>query len=297
MKGKQVNVGWIGLGAMGLPMASVLTRGGYEVSAFDLDATKVAQVVEAGALSMSLEQVATNAEVLFVMAATGSQLESVLFGSDGAAKFMAPGSVVVITATVGVEVAVSCAERLSELGIGLVDAPVSGGVARAEAGDLLFMVSGSDSDKAKVMPLINLMAREAADFGEIPGDAQKAKLVNQLLCGVHIAVSGEALAFAESLGLDANQCWSALRGGAATSFMFEDRGRRMVEGPQEIVRSALGLFVKDLGLVTAEAAAHSLGTPLASAALGLFAQGRDEGHEREDDSVVIEISRKQQPRT
>ena len=291
MKGKQVNVGWIGLGAMGLPMASVLTRGGYEVSAFDLDAAKVAQVVEAGALSMSLEQVATNAEVLFVMVATGSQLESVLFGPGGVAKVMAPGSVVVITATVGVEVAVSCAERLSELGIGLVDAPVSGGVARAEAGDLLFMVSGSDSDKAKVMPLINLMARDVADFGEIPGDAQKAKLVNQLLCGVHIAVSGEALAFAESLGLDANQCWSALRGGAATSFMFEDRGRRMVEGPQEIVRSALGLFVKDLGLVTAEAAAHSLGTPLASAALGLFAQGR------EDDSVVIEISRKQLPRT
>ena len=79
--------------------------------------------------------------------------------------------------------------------------------------------------------------------------------------------------------------------------MFEDRGRRMVEGPQEIVRSALGLFVKDLGLVTAEAAAHSRGTPLASAALGLFEQGRDEGHEREDDSVVIEISRKQLPRT
>ncbi|MSV53460.1 MAG: NAD-binding protein [Actinobacteria bacterium] len=297
MKGKSVNVGWIGLGAMGLPMASVLTRGGYQVTAFDLDAAKVAQVVEAGALSMSLEQVATNADILFVMVATGSQLESVLFGADGAAKVMAPGSVVVITATVGVQVAVSCAERLSKLGIGLVDAPVSGGVARAEAGDLLFMVSGSSSDKAKAMPLINLMAREAADFGEIPGDAQKAKLVNQLLCGVHIAVAGEALAFAESLGLDANQCWSALRGGAATSFMFEDRGRRMVEGPQEIVRSALGLFVKDLGLVTAEAAAHSLGTPLASAALGLFAQGRDEGHEREDDSVVIEISRKQLPRT
>lgn len=293
MKGKSVNVGWIGLGAMGLPMASVLTRVGYQVSAFDLDAAKVAQVVEAGALSMNLEQVATNADVLFVMVATGSQLESVLFGPGGVSKVMAPGSVVVITATVGVEVAVSCAERLSKLGIGLVDAPVSGGVARAEAGDLLFMVSGSSSDKATAMPLINLMAREVADFGEIPGDAQKAKLVNQLLCGVHIAVAGEALAFAESLGLDANQCWSALRGGAATSFMFEDRGRRMVEGPQEIVRSALGLFVKDLGLVTAEAAAHSLGTPLANAALGLFVQGRDEGHEREDDSVVIEISRKQ----
>ena len=288
-----MNVGWIGLGAMGLPMASVLTRGGYQVTAFDLDAAKVAQVVEAGALSMSLDQVATNADVLFVMVATGSQLESVLFGPGGVSKVMAPGSVVVITATVGVEVAVSCAEQLSKLGIGLVDAPVSGGVARAEAGDLLFMVSGSSSDKAKALPLINLMAREVADFGEIPGDAQKAKLVNQLLCGVHIAVAGEALAFAESLGLDANQCWSALRGGAATSFMFEDRGRRMVEGPQAIARSALGLFVKDLGLVTAEAAAHSLGTPMASAALRLFAQGRDEGHEREDDSVVIVISRKQ----
>ena len=116
------------------------------------------------------------------------------------------------------------------------------------------------------------------------------KLVNQLLCGVHIAVAAEALAFAEALGLDAASCYEVLRHGAAASFMFEDRGRRMVEGTEQ-VNSALDIFVKDMGLVVGAARDSSYPTPLASTAEQLYLTGRRAGLGRGDDSSIIDVLR------
>ena len=135
----------------------------------------------------------------------------------------------------------------------MVDAPASGGVARAGRGDLLILVSGSPEAVAGVQPLLDTLARSAPVVGPSPGDGQRMKLVNQLLCGVHIAAAAEALSFAESLGLDPGECWKILRDGAAASFMFDDRGARMVAGEFGDVRSALDIFVKDMGLVTGAA--------------------------------------------
>ena len=123
------------------------------------------------------------------------------------------------------------------------------------------------------------------------GDGQLFKVVNQLLCGVHIAVAGEALALADSMGLDPAQCLEVLSTGAATSFMFEDRGPRMLQGEQAEVRSALDIFVKDMGLVTDAARAVAQPVPLASAAEQLYVRGRREGHGRHDDSSVFDILR------
>ena len=128
-------------------------------------------------------------------------------------------------------------------------------------------------------------------IGSHPGDGQKVKLVNQMLCGVHIAVAAEALAFAEALGLDARSTREVLRGGAAASFMLDDRGARMVEGAYDDVKSALDIFVKDMGLVTGAARAAAYRAPLASAAEQLFLAGRRAGLGRLDDSAVIEVLR------
>src|SRR6202000_2984097 len=106
-----------------------------------------------------------------------------------------------------------------------------------------------------------------------PGDGQRMKLVNQLLCGVHIAAAAEALSFAESLGLDPGECWQVLRDGAAASFMFDDRGARMVAGQFGDVRSALDIFVKDMGLVTGAAGQAGADVPLAGAARGVCDAG------------------------
>lgn len=138
------------------------------------------------------------------------------------------------------------------------------------------------------------MARSAPVVGAQPGDGQKVKLVNQLLCGVHIAVAAEALAFAEAMQLDAAAAWEVLRAGAAASFMLDDRGDRMVHGTDQ-VKSALDIFVKDMGLVLDAARENSYPAPLASTAEQLYLAGRRAGLGRRDDSSIIEVLRGPQP--
>jgi 3-hydroxyisobutyrate dehydrogenase/putative dehydrogenase len=193
-------------------------------------------------------------------------------------------------ATVGPAAVQRWADRLAEQQVEVVDAPVSGGVARAATGDLLVMVSGPQAAVERVQPLVDAMARSAPVVGAAPGDGQKVKLVNQLLCGVHIAAAAEALAFAEAMRLDPEATWKVLRGGAAASFMLDDRGARMVHGSDE-VKSALDIFVKDMGLVLDAARDAAYPAPLASAAEQLYLAGRRAGLGRRDDSSVIEVLR------
>jgi 3-hydroxyisobutyrate dehydrogenase/putative dehydrogenase len=276
---------------MGLPMARRVARAGLEITAYDIDPGRAASLGADGVHPAgSVAEAAAGADVLVVMVATPAQAEDVLYGADPAASAIAPGAVVMVMATVGPASVERWAGRLAERGVQIVDAPVSGGVARAEAGDLLVMVSGSEDAVRRVRPLIDAMAGSAPVVGPRPGDGQKIKLVNQLLCGVHIAVAAEALAFAEALQLDAAATWDVLRTGAAASFMLDDRGGRMVHGTDQ-VKSALDIFVKDMGLVLDAARENSYPAPLASAAEQLYLAGRRAGLGRRDDSTVIDVLR------
>jgi 3-hydroxyisobutyrate dehydrogenase len=283
-----MRIGWLGLGAMGGPMAACLARAGHSVSAYDVVPGRAPGGVTEAA---SIADAVAGADVVAVMVATPEQLEHVFFTEKGAASTLADGQIVVVMSTVGPEAVVAAASRLAAAGVAVVDAPVSGGVARAGQGDLLILVSGEAPAVAGAQPLLDALARSAPVVGPSPGDGQRMKLVNQLLCGVHIAAAGEALAFAESMGLDPEQCWKVLREGAAASFMFDDRGARMVAGDFDDVRSALDIFVKDMGLVTGAAGETGAVVPLASAARELYQRGHDEGLGRRDDSVVIEVLR------
>jgi len=288
-------VGWIGLGAMGLPMARSVARAGHAVTGYDIDPGPVASLGADGVKPAgSIAGAAAGADVLVVMVATPAQVESVLYGDDPAAPALAPGAVVMVMATVGPAPVRRWAQRLAGQGVEIVDAPVSGGVARAGAGDLLIMVAGSQAAVRRTRPLLDSMARSAPVVGAQPGDGQKVKLVNQLLCGVHIAVAAEALAFAEAMQLDAAATWEVLRSGAAASFMLDDRGDRMVHGADQ-VKSALDIFVKDMGLVLDAARENSYPAPLASTAGQLYLAGRRAGLGRRDDSSIIEVLRGPQP--
>ena len=285
-------VGWIGLGAMGGPMATCVARAGYPVTAYDIDPQKAQSLAAEGITpAATVAAAADGADALVLMVATAGQAESVLFGDGGAAAALKPGAVVMLMATVGPAAVEGFAARLEPAGVEIVDAPVSGGAARAGAGDLLIMVSGSERALSVAGPLLDVMARNAPVVGSAPGDGQKVKLVNQLLCGVHIAVAAEALAFAEALGLQAGPTWEILRHGAAASFMLDDRGARMVDNPNNEVRSAIDIFVKDMGLVTDAARANAYPAPLASVAEQLYLAGRRAGLGRSDDSSLIDVLR------
>ena len=301
-----MRIGWLGLGAMGAPMASCLARAGHDVAGYDVVPGRAASLAAGGLRAAdTVAAAARDADLVAVMVATPEQLEQVLStlmgpagpdGPDGPdAPALAPGTIVMITATVGPEAVAAAAGRLAGPGVTVVDAPVSGGVARAAAGDLLIMVSGPADAVRHIQPVLDALARNAPVVGASPGDGQRMKLVNQLLCGVHIAAAAEALAFAGALGLDPAECWRVLRGGAAASFMFEDRGARMAEGQFDEVRSALDIFVKDMGLVGAAADEAGAWVPLAAAARQLYARGHDLGLGRLDDSALIEVLRPGRP--
>jgi len=301
-----MRIGWLGLGAMGAPMASCLARAGHDVAGYDVVPGRAASLAAGGLRAAdTVAAAARDADLVAVMVATPEQLEQVLStlmgpagpdGPDGPdAPALAPGTIVMITATVGPEAVAAAAGRLAGPGVTVVDAPVSGGVARAAAGDLLIMVSGPADAVRHIQPVLDALARNAPVVGASPGDGQRMKLVNQLLCGVHIAAAAEALAFAGALGLDPAECWRVLRGGAAASFMFEDRGARMAEGQFDEVRSALDIFVKDMGLVGAAADEAGAWVPLAAAARRLYARGHDLGLGRLDDSALIEVLRPGRP--
>jgi len=291
-----IRVGWVGLGAMGAPMASCAAAAGHRVLAFDVDPTRAQAIAGAGLEAVgSVADAAAGAQVLAIMVATAAQVEAVLFGSGGAAAVLDPGAVVLVMATVGPAAVEEWASRLATSDVALVDAPVSGGVARAGSGDLLVMVSGAEVAVERCRPVLDAMAASSPVVGPDPGTGQKVKLVNQLLCGMHIAVAGEALAFAEALGLDPAMCLDVVRQGAATSFMLEDRGARMIEGVFEPPRSALDIFVKDMGLVVGAARDAAFPAPLAAFAEQLYVAARRAGLGRLDDAAVIRLQQGRAP--
>ena len=287
----------LGLGAMGLPMAMNLAER-FPVRGFDVVAERRALAERAGVVPTgTAAEAVAGADVVLIAVRDRAQLEQLLFGETGIAPHMARGAVVLLTSTVGDAGVRAVAPRLAEAGLRFVDAPVSGGPARAGAGDLLVVVGADDDAWAAAEDVLDAMASTLVRVGDAPGDGQAMKTVNQLLCGVHIAAAGEALALARALGLDAELALKALMSGAASSFMLGDRGPRMLQaydedagGPHDVeVRATLNTFVKDMGIVSSAAKGAGLSTPVAAAAEQLYLQGAAHGLGDRDDSSVITV--------
>ncbi|WP_295789225.1 NAD(P)-dependent oxidoreductase [uncultured Microbacterium sp.] len=281
----------LGLGAMGLPMATRLATG-LTVHGFDIAPTRLSLAEEQGVIAFpSAREAVAGADAVLLAVRDQYQLDEVLFGVDtGIAAALRPGSVVILTSTVGTAGIRPIADRLGALDIDLVDAPLSGGPVRAGQGDLLIVVGASPSAREKAAPVLELLASTLTVVGDNAGDGQALKTVNQLLCGVHIAAAGEALALADALGLDPEKTLEALMGGAAASFMLGNRGPRMLQAYDDEgaeVLSALDIFVKDMGIVGDAARRLGLPAPVAAAAEQLYLTGRSQGLGSLDDSAVI----------
>jgi 3-hydroxyisobutyrate dehydrogenase-like beta-hydroxyacid dehydrogenase len=284
------NLAFVGLGAMGAPMAKSLLSAGFGLRVFDVREENVRPLVEIGATAAgSPREVAEGVEALVLMVVNAGQAEAALFGEDGAADALAPGGAVVVMSTVGPEPIRELDRRLSERRLRLLDAPVSGGVARAERGDLLIMAGGPGDLFGELRPALEAMGSTVVHCGLAAGDGQAVKLVNQLLCGIHIAAAGEALAYAEALGLDPESVYETIRHGAAGSFMLEDRGRRMLDRAFLPPKSAMDIFVKDMGLVRQAAGERGFATPLSDVAHSLYEKGSSLGFGGEDDSGILRV--------
>ena len=285
------HVAVVGLGAMGLPMATHLATA-FAVSAFDVAPERRALAQAAGVTgAASPAEAAAGAQVALLAVRDEAQVRAALFGPDGVAGVLPAGGVVVLTSTVGPDAARTVATELAAHSLDLVDAPISGGPARAGTGDLLVLVGAAPDARERVGPVLEHLASTLTVVGDRPGDGQAVKAINQLLAGVHIAAAAEAVALARGLGLDPKVVVDTLAAGAAGSFMLSDRGPRMLAayGDGAEVRSRLDIFVKDMGIVTGIGRETHVPLPLAAAAHQLYLLGEAGGLGAQDDSSVVTV--------
>lgn len=279
----------IGLGSMGLGMATSLLRAGFDVAGCDVSAGAVEHFGRAGGRTASSPaEAARDAGVIISVVVNAAQTEAVLFGENGAAETMVPGSVFVSAATMDPEIARRLGKRLEATGRLYLDAPISGGAVKAAAGQLTILASGSSDAFAKARPALDAMAGTLYELGDSVGTGAAFKMINQLLAGVHIATASEAIAFAARQGLDLRKVYEVITASAGNSWMFENRMPHVLDGDYT-PRSAVEIFVKDLGIVQDMARGARYPAPLAAAALQMFLAAAGSGFGRQDDSAVARI--------
>jgi len=284
-----IRIGLVGLGAMGMGMAKSLRRAGYLVHVFDVR-REVAEAfaAEGGIACKGLAEIAAACEVVISVVVNAAQTESVLFGEAGAAADLKAGSVFVMCSTVDPEWSITLEKRLAEKGILYLDAPISGGAAKAATGEITMMTSGHPDAYTKVGGALDAMAAKVYRLGAAAGNGSKVKIINQLLAGVHIAVAAEAMALGLRQGVDPAALYDVITHSAGNSWMFENRMAHVLAADYTPL-SAVDIFVKDLGLVLDSARACKFPLPLASTAHQMFLQAASSGFGREDDSAVIKI--------
>jgi putative dehydrogenase len=284
-----MNVGVVGLGAMGSGMAQSLRRAGYRVHVFDVrEAVAQAFANDGGVACGSPAELAASCEVIISVVVNAAQTENVLFGPGGCASDMRAGQVFVMCSTVDPNWSIALEARLAAKGILYLDAPISGGAARAASGEMTMMTAGAPAAYAACEPMLNAMAGKVYKLGDSAGAGSKVKIINQLLAGVHIAAAAEAMALGLREGVDPAALYEVITHSAGNSWMFENRMAHVLAADYTPL-SAVDIFVKDLGLVLDMARASKFPLPLSSTAHQMFMQASSAGFAKEDDSAVIKI--------
>lgn len=276
---------FVGLGAIGTPMAQRVAGAGFAVTGVDPFEAARERAAAAGIAAVGSIADAPAEGAVVVMVATPEQLDALV--AEALAAGVAAGRTWIVMSTVGPDAVTRAGAALRQAGAAVVDAPVTGGVARATTGELIVFASGADAALASVADVLAPLGAVRVVGGEL-GQGQAIKVVNQHLCSVHIVAAAEALALGESLGLDKAAVLDLVGGGAAGSWMLADRGPRMLLGTDAPVTSTIGIFVKDSGLVAEAAEAVGAEVPVLAAARARYLQAAEAGLERRDDSRVIE---------
>lgn len=279
----------IGLGSMGSGMALSLARAGFEVVGCDVVRAAVERFVDQGGRGVfTPAQAAVSADVVVSVVVNAAQTEAVLFGDNGAATAMPEGSVFISSATMDPDVVRTLARRFEATGRHYLDAPISGGAQRAAEGALTILASGRPAAFAQARPALDAMAAKLYELGDEPGQGAAFKMVNQLLAGTHLVAACEAITFAARQGLDLRKVYEVITASAGNSWMFENRVPHILDGDYTM-RSAVDIFVKDLGIVQDMARAAKFPVPIAAAALQMFLMTSGSGMGREDDASVARV--------
>ena len=280
-------VGVIGVGAMGGAVARRLVGAGIPVIARDLRPDAQDAAVRAGARPAdSPADLARRARVVVVLVVDADEVETVLFGAEGAATALAPDSIVLACSTVDPVHPPRWARRVAATGAALLDAPVSGGPAKAAAGTMTMMISGDEAALERAQPVLDLMAGRVFALGPRAGDASAFKIVNNLLAAANLAAGAEALRLARAAGLDAAVAAEVIGACSGASWILADRLPRAL-AVDLAPRAATRILAKDIGIAVTLARRLAVDARFAAAAQAAFADALAAGDGDADDSVLV----------
>ena len=280
-------IGFIGLGRMGLPMSYNLLNAGYELMVHNRSQEKVRQIAYAGATAAtSTVEVMANCDIVLACLPDVTTCEAVLLGDDGALPNARPGQIIVDHSTVGASTSKACAAAAEKRGALFLDAPISGGTERAADGTLTIMVGGPAEAYAKALPAFDVMGAVVRHVGPT-GSGTAAKLVNQLLVGIHMVAAAEAMLLGAKSGADPALVFELVNSGWGQSFLLGRNAPAMLDRDFDGVRTQLRVFLKDLGLI--QEMARELETPIAAGDLAyrLLSEAVEQGLGDLDSAAIV----------
>ena len=277
----------IGVGNMGGGMAANLLGQGWDVRVCDIDAAKVAAMVQLGAVAVAHPcEAAPESQAFIVCVVDAAQTEDVLFGEQGFARMLQPGHAVMLCPTIAPQDVESFAARLAERGVHTLDAPMSGGPVRARDGSMSLMLACTRAVYEQQAGLLQALSAKVFHISEKPGDGARTKLVNNLLAGINLVGAAEALALAGRLGLDLGTTLDVIEQSSGQSWIGSDRLRRAIAGDYA-PRAHVTLLEKDTRLAVAAARAAGFEGPLGERASQVFAEAHRAGLAAEDDAALF----------
>src|ERR1700682_4747563 len=282
-----IDVGFIGLGTMGRPMAGHLQAGGHRLFLYDVGPVPPELVAAGGIVCKSGKKVAEEADAVIIMVPDTRDVEAVLFGASGVAEGLSKGKIVVDMSSISPLATKEFAKKVNALGADYLDAPVSGGEVGAKAASLTIMVGGPERAFNTVKPLFEKMGKNVTLVGG-NGDGQTTKVANQIIVALTIEAVGEALLFASKAGADPAKVRQALMGGFASSRILEVHGERMIKRPSD-PGFRIELHQKDLSLALSGARALNLSLPNTATTQELFNAAAALGGKGWDHSGLVRV--------
>ena len=288
MTAATTTVAVIGLGSMGYGIAGSLLRGGLTVLGADVSPDACARFRAAGGAIVERPEDYASAGIVVSVVVNAAQTEAMLFGPEGVAKHLRKGAVIVSCATVAPDFARAMETQAQGMGLHYLDAPISGGQVRANAGELTVMASGAPAAFDAARPALDAMAAKVFALGDAAGPGSAMKAINQLLVGVQLAAMGEAITFGMTQGVPPEQFLEVIPKCAGTSWVLENRAPHVVAGDYTPL-SSIDIWLKDLGIVSDIARQAKFSAPLTAAALQQFIAASGMGMGKEDDAAIARL--------